>query len=475
MTYRPELHLAPEAGVLEAPAGVLLDGSTWHLFYQYRPAVNEPTRWGHSYAEDTPFDWLECDDVLAPAGGEIGLRAGAVAQVDANVNLYYTSITSTSSSIRLAKYSDYHDTHGVSDDPLTVDPLVMRHGEVISQAEGFSRFRSPCVVPDWETADRDDHAGWLMLALSGSTENPTPVLLRSPDGDSWTFEGALTFNGDTGFATSTEDYPPVVSPRIIRLRDEVDGEVYDILFFTIEAESREIAGYLVGTLHGTQFDVVTGFRRLDFGHDFTRPRNTNVTEGTAHEGEGYTEACILGLLNGRGRADDPSAHHSWHAEGWANALSLPRHLTLQGGVLYQTPPRGLPDAVSESDRARLWTGMLEVPEGSGVTVTLLDGEGQAAATITHAGSQLQIDRSPSRAFEHTYADDAPATAPLADGDEDSLTIVIDGSALEVYADSGLVTMASRMYIEGGCSGFSVETSGEAAVLNSFERAGSRLG
>lgn len=70
-THRPELHFVPESGILEAPAGVLLDGTTWHLFFQYRHELSAPARWGHTYSEELPFDWLECDDVLAPVGGEL--------------------------------------------------------------------------------------------------------------------------------------------------------------------------------------------------------------------------------------------------------------------------------------------------------------------------------------------------------------------------------------------------------------------
>lgn len=39
-THRPELHFVPEDGVLDAPAGILRDGDTWHLFYQYRPTAD---------------------------------------------------------------------------------------------------------------------------------------------------------------------------------------------------------------------------------------------------------------------------------------------------------------------------------------------------------------------------------------------------------------------------------------------------
>ncbi|MDK4209928.1 GH32 C-terminal domain-containing protein, partial [Corynebacterium accolens] len=244
-------------------------------------------------------------------------------------------------------------------------------------------------------------------------------------------------------------------PRIVRLRDEVDEEIYDVLFVTLERDGRDVSGYLVGQLEDTTFTVVSGFRRVDFGHDFSRPRNTNATAGTIPEESRYERAVILGLLNGNGRGDDATQHASWDAEGWSNALSLPRQVTLEGGVLYQAPATGLPEAVKLSDYARSWTGVMEVPTGSSVTITLRDGNGDPAASICHSGEEISLDRSMNKAFDHFFADSAPATATLADGDSDTLTIIQDGSTVEVFVDGGLIAMASRVYFDGGCSGMDV--------------------
>ena len=469
--HHPELHFAPENGILDAPAGALLDGTTWHLYFQYRAQPGQGARWGHVFSEEMPFDWLECDDVLAPAGGEITLRAGAVAAVDAGVNLYFTSVTSTGSTVALAQDKDFDRLCEVSDDPSTLDAAIHRVGTVAADTTDFSRFRSPCVVPGWAEVDRDEgHAGWIMLALTGTTEAPQPVILHSEDGTSWTFSGPLTFAGDTGLSgwSAGGDLPPVVSPRIIRLRDQIDDHIYDVLLVTIERGDREVSGYLVGRLEGTVFSVRTGFQQLDFGHDFTRPRTTNYMPGTVDQQQRFEQSRLFGLMNGQGRADDATTHPSFTEEGWANVLSLPRHVTLQGGKLFQTPAVGLPDAVAESSRARSWVGLLNVPAGSHLAVELLDADGDPAAVVTHSGEKLTLKRCSK--FQDLYADDAPATASLAEDDSDSLTIIIDGSTVEVFADGGQVAMASRVYFTGGCGG--LRTSGDAEILREWERAGS---
>jgi len=461
-SYRPELHVTPESGILDAPAGVLLDDKTWHLFHQYRPTPDSPARWAHAVSESGPFDWEICDDPLAPAGGETAIRAGAVVASGDGLDMYFTSVTAAGTSIQLAHLDDLGEECPVSDDEFAVDSRVRRVGDVISNRDDHVRFRSPCVVPDWESDD-DRHAGhdgWLMLCVTGSGDHPVPVVLTSPDGRAWDFVGELSFVGETGFDASSI----TVGPRIIRLRDEVDGHIYDVLLMTLEHDGVDISGYLVGTLQGASFEVKTPFTRIDHGHDFTRPRNTNVTPGTVKAEKRYLQSVIFGLLNGIGRQDDPTGHLSLTEEGWANCLSLPRVITLQGGLVFQTPPAGLPDAISQSDAARSWTGLCAVPSGA-LTATLIDAAGNPAATVTHSGEQLVLDRS----MNPHHAGDDPAVADLAEGDTDSLSIFVDGSTVEVFADGGAVTMASRVYIEGGCAEIRVETSGEAEIEQYWSR------
>lgn len=462
-SYRPELHVTPESGVLDAPAGVLLDDETWHLFHQYRPSPTEPARWAHAVSLNGPFDWEICDDALVPAGGETAVRAGAVVSNGDGLDLYFTSVTAAGTSIQVAHLDDLDEECPVSDDEFAVDTRVRRNGDIISNRDDHVRFRSPCVVPDWES-DEDRHAGhdgWLMLCVTGSGDAPVPVVLTSPDGRAWDFVGELSYAGDPGFDASAI----VVGPRIIRLRDEVDGHIYDVLLVTLEDSGVDVSGYLVGTLRDAEFEVKTPFTRIDHGHDFTRPRNTNVTPGTVKPEKRYLQSVIFGLLNGTGRRDDPSGHLSLTEEGWANCLSLPRVVTLQGGLVFQTPPAGLPDAISQSDAARSWTGLCEIPAGSTLTATLVDAAGRPAATVTHSGAQLVIDRS----MNPHHSGDPVATAELAEGDSDSLSIFVDGSTVEVFADGGAVTMASRVYIDGGCAEIRVETTGDAEVEQSWSR------
>lgn len=462
--HRPELHVTAETGVLNAPAGVLRDGNAWHVFYQFQPKVDAPPRWGHVVSEQGPFDWTECDDVLAPEGAETAVRAGSVVAQETGVDLYFTSVTETGTSVEIAHIAQVEDTCEVSDNPSTLDGSVLRVGTAVDDREGFANFRSPCVVRGWETNDDRDagHQGWTMLAVTGDVEDPCPVILHSPDARDWHVVGPLEFAGDHGLKSTTK----MVAPRIVRLRDDVDGKIYDVLLITLERDGWDISGYLVGSLHGATFEVTTGFTRIDHGYDFTRPRTTHATaaEAVAGADSAFDDAVIFGLLNRAGRADTPATHLSIKESDWANVMSLPRVLSLQGGKVFQTPRAGVLDAIGSSSRARSWIGLCEIPVGGEVTVEVVDSNGDVAFVATHRGDEVAVDRSMNR-----FHDDEDATsAPVERSDSHSLSVIVDGSTVEVFADGGEAALASRAYIVGGLPSFRVSTSGGAEIDRSYE-------
>ncbi|MDO4762260.1 MAG: GH32 C-terminal domain-containing protein [Corynebacterium sp.] len=442
MTHRPELHVTLSEGILDAPAGALFDGYSWHLFNQYRPNAESGCRWAHQVSHGNPFSFEICDDVLAPEGDEISLRAGSVTAVGEDVTLYYTSVSDNGRCIRIAHIPEITlTTETIGEEEFCLDIHVEKLDETVGDCEGFDRFRSPCVVPNL------NKEGWLMLAVTGSADNPTLVMLESDDGRKWNFLGPLMLTGDAGLTDS-----PLVAPRIVRLKDEVDGEIYDVLIVTIEHKGIDVSGYLVGRLEGTTFEVLAPFNRIDHGHDFTRPRNTNRPSSAIDMATRFDEAYLFGLMNGVGRMDRAEHHHSFSCEGWANCLSLPRRVSLQNRRLYQTPFPGILAAIEESDEASMWTGIFEVPEGESLTAELIDSTGQVSCTITHYGDRLELDRS-MNAHHHG---DAVAIAPLGEGDTDAVTVIADGSTVEVFADGGQVALASRVYFNGICEEFRIE-------------------
>jgi len=468
--YRPELHVTADSGVLEGPAGVIRlgkpDQRVWHMFYQYAEEPGGPSRWGHNMSEGDPFSWYECNDAIVPIDDETHVRAGAVVGSeisDGGVDIYFTSRTDAGNTVQLARVEDIDALCDDLDEDVHVSEAVERLGVVVEDAGEYGNFRSPCVIPGWDSdGNRDEgHDGLLMLAVSGPTDNPKPVVLHSDDGRTWQFDGPLEFDGDPGLDLDES----LVAPRLVRLRDEVDGNIYDVLFLTIERDGKDIACYIIGTLEGNVFHVVTPGQLFDHGHDFTRPRNTNYPRNVEDELVRYDRAYLYGFMTNSGRSGDPTGEPNWEAEGWANALTLPRRVTLQHGHLYQVPAPGLPEAVDASERALMWAALCDIPTGSAITAEVLDAAGEPAARIRHSGDHIELDR----------LDGEPKTAQLHDDDEDNITIIVDGSTLEVYAGGGSVVMSSRFWPAGGSSGIRVRTNGDADIYSEWRRGYAALG
>ncbi|WP_297008571.1 hydrolase [uncultured Corynebacterium sp.] len=455
-SFRPELHVTAETGVLEAPAGAVRQGDALHVFHQFRPTPDSGARWAHQVAAGLPYGWDVCDDVLAPEGDETDCLAGSSVPVgDGTVELFFVTTTPTTDAV--VRGSDLpHNRRGprdfriqraritdldlisaeVSDDPSLVRREVERLGPVTvdDTAHPVTALVTPSVIR------HDGH--WLMVALDLTDDTAADiVVLTSADRQHWTVLGPLEITG----ATVPGGRP--FAPRIVTMTDEITGADRDVLFITYPVTGGENAGYLIGTLTGTVFTVETGFQLFDHGHDFTRPR---VVQGA--------QPVILGLV-GTFPDTDPGT--------WANCLSVPRFLALRGGHLHQDIV-GVPAAVrSYTDRAAVFTAQLDVSRGA-VTVSLVDESDGILATVRHSGDRVEVTRPTADGSGDTR------TAALADGDSDTLTVLVDGPVCEVFADSGLVSLTSSLAGDAAFASFRVDTTAGARVLSAMESLGRRL-
>lgn len=460
--FRPELHVTAETGVLEAPAGAVRQGTSLHVFHQFRPTPDAGARWAHQVATELPYGWDVCDDVLAPAGDELDCLAGSSVPVeDGAVELFFVTTTPVGDADRAAQLGSElpHDHRGardfricrariadlgaiseeVSDDPGIVSGGVERLGAVAvdDTAHPVTALVTPSVIR------HGDH--WLMVALDLVDEtDATIVVLTSTDRQHWTVDGELQLDGAAGLPAGRP-----FAPRIVTMTDEVDGTPRDVLFITYPAgeDDRETVGYLTGTLDGTVFTAETGFQVFDHGHDFTRPR---VVQGP--------QPVLVGLV-GTFPGTDPGT--------WANCLSLPRFLSLRSGHIYQDIV-GVPGAVrSYTDRAAVFTAQLDVSQGA-VTVTLIDDADDVLATVRHSGDRVEVARPTGDGTDDVR------TAELVDGDSDTLTVLVDGPVCEVFADGGLVSLTGAVSGAAAFARFRVDASGGARVISAMESLGRRL-
>ncbi|RAV34859.1 hydrolase [Corynebacterium heidelbergense] len=451
-SFRPELHLTAETGVLEAPAGAIVAGGAMHVFQQFRPTAHEGSRWGHQVASGAPYDWDIRDDVLAPRtqDGEVDVLAGSAIEVGPSAaELFFVVATGAR---RGAEHSEEHgqrhfhihrarmadvDAHcEISDDPKQVDPTVERLGpiDIEDSAHPIRNLVTPSVIPASE--------GWIMMALNLLADDDAEiVLLHSADRQHWVLSGVLDLPPEAGLPTARRPY----APRLARIEDQADGEVYDVVFLTFPGEAgepEEIAGYVVGHVEGTHFSVRTPFTVLDYGHDFTRPRIIPAPS-----------PLMLGLVGAR-----PSGSGQW-----ANCLSAPRFLSLVDGAIYQDII-GTPSAITGySDHALLWTGQLDA-NGGRVDVTIRDAAGGQLVEVGYAAGEVSVTR----------GNGDSRTAPLAEADSDTLAVFVDGPVCEVFADGGAVSLTSAIPSGTHPAAVVVNTYGDAEVRTAMVTAGQQI-
>lgn len=464
--HRPELHITAETGVLEAPAGALIVDGSMHVFHQFRPRESAGSRWAHQVASEVAYDWDVCDDVVVPEGSgdghDIDILAGSTVAIDERAAELFFVVTHPKDvsdddalgthithrqrgprtfTIHRAAIDDVSELTDVSDDPTHADPRVRRLGpiDVDDSRYAVSDLVTPCVIhrPDQTYPDQP----WLMLALAlEGSEDARIVVLRSADRQSWQVLGPLELPERT-----VRDSRPF-APRMVSMVDAATGATHDVLFITyegVEGESKEVAGYVVGTLSGTEFNVRTPFRPIDYGHDFTRPRIIP-----------FDNPVMFGLVGSH-----PSIESTW-----ANCLSAPRYLTLSEGKLYQDI-LGAPSAVRAfSDYAFIWCARIKPHEGT-VTVTVNGESGDPLATITYQASEVTVTR-------HPGGDSR--SAELGPDESGSLTIFYDSPVCEVFADGGAATLTSTMPSESRVASIDVSTADGAVVESSMQSSGRQI-
>ncbi|MDO4908254.1 MAG: GH32 C-terminal domain-containing protein [Corynebacterium sp.] len=411
--HRPELHFTADTGTLDSPAGVLYDSQSdsFHLFYQYQEDPQHAFRWGHQVAQ-TPYTWTSCDDVL-----DDDCHGGAAVQSGEEIQLFFT----TERGIERASLP-YSPTWGDYSEQL--DPAVSRQGVV----PGLEKHRSPCIYSN-------PNGGWYMLTVNDQSHIE---LFGSQNCVEWDFIGPMSFEGSVGIPLNDL----LLSPRMIHLIDEIDQQGYDVLIATVG----NTTGYIIGRIDATRFHVHTPFTRLDWGHDFISPR---MNHDAARFGIG---SMIFGLMKDPRPIPDASEH-------WSNCLSLPRALHLEEGVLYQVPASGLAKNINFSTQAHLWSAFFHgLSEGGKVIIDLLDENGDIGAQIRCDASSIVLDRSMNPLHG---SEDKAAVAPI---QADQLSIITDGSTVEVFANGGRTTLASRVFFHGGsCTEVRLHVEGGARV------------
>ncbi|WP_188250854.1 glycoside hydrolase family 32 protein [Pseudomonas sp. PSB1] len=449
--YRPDYHLAPPAGWMNDPNGVVYFRGEYHVFYQHHPfdAKWGPMYWGHAKSADL-VHWQHLPIALAPGDDfdRDGCFSGSAVVCGDTLALIYTGHT------WLGEVGDERQIRQVQCLATSVDGIRFdKQGVVIQTApqEAIIHFRDPKV---WK-----DNDYWYLIAGARLGDTPLLPLYRSTDLRAWEFLDYVA-RGNEGDGYMWE------CPDLFRL----DGR--DVLLYSpqgmrpegYERLNKYQTGYRVGQLDGQWHFSGGPFIELDNGHDFYAAQTLVAADG---------RRLVWAWLDMWESPMPSQAHH------WCGMLGLPRELQLHADRLRVFPAREL-TALRKAPlpRTSAWggAGYEWVPQVNGdrlelhVHLDLLgcaeghlgialrcsaEGDEQTLLYYDASLQRLVLDRSRSGAQVSGQRSVAIDRAQ----ESLQLRVFLDRSSIEVFEQDGRFSLSSRVYPRSDSLGVKLLASG----------------
>lgn len=441
-TYRQHYHLMPPIGWMNDPNGFVFFEGYYHCFYQFHPfeANNGVMFWGHARSKDL-IKWEDLPIALAPDQpyDKDGCWSGGAIVKDGKLFLMYTGnscvdqiITQTQN---LAVSSDGIHFEKYENNPVICDTHM-------PQQASRSDFRDPYL---WEME------GVYYALLGNKYEgHPQMLLYRSNDLYNWEFVGYTAKDDEFGIMCEC--------PNFVRMSDSED-----IILFSPQEKpavgysfyNTSSTAYLVGKL-----DIISGvfryngMREIDFGTDFYA---TQLTESKHQK-------IMISWMNmwGRKYATAQMGHK------WIGSMCLPRELSLENGMLVQTPigtirsyytsPTSFCETINGEKNIKNIHGRcihlsisVEMNGAERFELRMLkEGDHYISLSYSKADALVTLDRSRSRFnlgglhFEKSRNGIRQAVY-TGEPDRFEAEIFLDEISMEAFLDGGRVTMTSLCY------------------------------
>jgi fructan beta-fructosidase len=427
--WRPQFHFSPKAHWMNDPNGMIYYQGTFHLFFQYYPdsMVWGPMHWGHAVSKDMVY-WQEQPVAIDP--DKLGYIFSGSAVLDKNNRSGFGQGLEPP---LVAVFTQHDPASGSQNQSLaySVDSgatWIKYSGNPVLRNPGIADFRDPKVM--WYV----DQQKWIMtLAVKDHVE-----FYSSGDLKSWTKVGE--FGKDAGSHGGVWECPDLFPVN------DAQGYATWVLIVNINPGGPNGGSgtqYFLGHFDGKTFRSLTaGTRWLDYGPD--------EYAGVTWSNTGARRIFLGWMSNwlyGQRVPTDP----------WRSANTLPRDLQLaqSGDSLYLTSTPvwsldeletrrervSLPAALPELSKIRMQTNkaasfalVLSNKGGDSVVIGYDREAGGYYIDRRHAGVSLGPD------FDRVY------TAPRVSRDSViNLTIYVDASSIELFADGGLTTMTALVF------------------------------
>lgn len=312
-----QYHIMPESGWLNDPNGLCQLQGVYHVYYQYSPFdVEGKTKlWGHVTSDDL-VHWNQQEPVLFPDHPNDchGVYSGSAHVVGDEIHYYYTGNV---------KRSDRHDYDYIQNG---------REQNTIytSSRDGFrftpkERILSNAEYPDDMSVHvRDpkiyerDGIQYMVLGARDRQSKGCVLVYKATDAQHFTYQSRLQSKIDFGYMWECPDLFDldgqcvlIVCPQGVKSK----GYAY--------ANVHQCGCYIVDQTLATN-QLLTGFQQLDWGFDFYAPQSFMDEQG---------RRILIGWMG----LPDITYTNPTTEYGWQHALTIPRILHMQDGILTQVP------------------------------------------------------------------------------------------------------------------------------------------
>ncbi|MCZ5621122.1 glycoside hydrolase family 32 protein [Escherichia coli] len=445
--WYPIFHLAPPAGWMNDPNGLIYFNGRYHAFFQHHPAsaYQGPMHWGHATSTDM-LHWQHEPVALAPGDkyDRDGCFSGSAVDDDGVLSLIYTG------HICLEDRGNDSIIREVQCLATSHDGIHFeKQGCVLTPPEGIMHFRDPKV---WH----EEGSWWMVIGARDASDNGQVLLYRGTSLRDWHLEHVLAHSAaGKSYMWECPDFfrcgnfhwlmfsPQGMPPSGYRFRN---------LFQS---------GVLAGSWKpGSVFALKGGFEELDYGHDFYAPQSMLAEDG---------RRIIMAWMN---MWDSPVPTRS---EAWAGCLTLPREVFERDTRLCQRPVREVeslrrkcqPLSPVRLQGLQLLTENVQAAELL-VTWHTVDSHAEHYGVRLGDGLRLYVDNQAGRLVLWRYYPeeglDGYRSVELPDTEYLTLRIFLDRSSVEVFVNDGEATLSSRIYPQADSRQLSLYAAHGDAIL-----------
>ncbi|EPY30859.1 beta-fructofuranosidase [Strigomonas culicis] len=446
--------MAPYAGWMNDPNGLIYFKGLYHVFYQHNPYSAEwgPMHWGHLTSEDL-IHWRHHPIALAPGDNwdRDGCFSGCAVENDGKLYLVYTGHH------WLGEPLDDNQIYQVQCLAVSEDGFNFeKKGIIVKPPADFAHFRDPKV---WF----QNGSWWMICGARDEKDQGQLLLYNTDDIEDWddsTFtimfkpEDKNIFMCECPEAFFLKDkFVLIVSPQ----GKQSDGYSYQNLF--------QSGSYIGEWTPGDDFTNYTRFTEMDLGHDFYGPQTLVAPDG---------RRILIGWMN-MWESNMPTKDHNW-----SGLLTVPREVTIdeETGKLICVPIRELvsirqehvyipPQYFQNNSQMRL------VDNCSACEVNIMWGLENSTAEKyglwLGKGLEIFVDNQAKRlVVNRNYSEHVISgyrSCPLPNSPYLQLQIFFDCSSVEVFVNNGVAVLTSRIYPQHGdraLSAFSIN--GQACLV-----------